>query len=151
MSRCRKKRSRLPKKERPRKMCQQYNGEGARPYLRDQESLSQDEEDKQLLSPSRKKNGKILPPKLKTSFKGGFELGSGGGKGLQYEQVVSPTLTCIVTNIVPVPQVSIDENYPGLVDCLTGGRPYSCVVPSCNQRTYPNMGSMRQHYVRCPP
>ena len=87
MSRCRKKRSRLPKKERPRKMCQQYNGEGARPYLRDQESLSQDEEDKQLLSPSRKKNGKILPPKLKTSFKGGFELGSGGGKGLQYEQV----------------------------------------------------------------
>ena len=68
-------------------MCQQYNGEGARPYLRDQESLSQDEEDKQLLSPSRKKNGKILPPKLKTSFKGGFELGSGGGKGLQYEQV----------------------------------------------------------------
>ena len=74
-------------------MCQQYNGEGARPYLRDQESLSQDEEDKQLLSPSRKKNGKILPPKLKTSFKGGFELGSGGGKGLQYEQVVNSSLT----------------------------------------------------------
>ena len=131
-------------------MCQQYNGEGARPYLGDQESLSQDEEGKELLSPSRKKNGKILPPKLKTSFKGGFELGSGGGKGLQYEQVIiSLRLASVVTNILL--QVSIDENYPGLVDCLTGGRPYSCVVPSCNQRTYPNMGSMRQHYVRCPP
>ena len=112
-------------------MCQQYNGEGAKPYLKDGEIISDGEEDKEFMP--RKKNGKIIPPKLKTNFKGGFELGSGGGKGLQYEQV------------------SIDENYPGLMECLNGGRPYVCVVPTCNQRPYPNMGSMRQHYVRHDP
>ena len=67
-------------------MCQQYNGEGARPYLKDGENISDGEEDEKEFMP-RKKNGKIIPPKLKTNFKGGFELGSGGGKGLQYEQV----------------------------------------------------------------
>ena len=119
-------------KERPRKMCQQYNGEGAKPYLKELIHDSNEEDEKEVV-PSRKKNGKIIPPKLKTSFKGGFELGSGGGKGLQYEQV------------------SMDENYPGLMECLNGGRPYTCVVPSCHQRPYPNMGSMRQHYVRHDP
>lgn len=116
------------RKERPRKMCQQYNGEGAKPYLKNTDEVSNDEDDADFVP--TKKNGKVVPPKLKTNFKGGFELGSGGGKGLQYEQV------------------NIDENYPGLMECLNGGRPYVCVVPSCNQRPYPNMGSMRQHYVR---
>ena len=74
------------RKQRPRKMCQQYNGEGARPYLKDGENISDGEEDEKEFMP-RKKNRKIIPPKLKTNFKGGFELGSGGGKGLQYEQV----------------------------------------------------------------
>ena len=69
-------------------MCQQYNGEGARPYLKDGENISDGEEDEKEFMP-RKKNGKIIPPKLKTNFKGGFELGSGGGKGLQYEQVTA--------------------------------------------------------------
>ena len=119
-------------KERPRKMCQQYNGEGAKPYLIETNCDSNDDDEKEVV-PSRRKNGKIIPPKLKTSFKGGFELGSGGGKGLQYEQV------------------SMDENYPGLMESLNGGRPYTCVVPSCHQRPYPNMGSMRQHYVRHDP
>ena len=68
-------------------MCQQYNGEGAKPYLKDGESISDDENEKEFMP--RKKNGKIIPPKLKTNFKGGFELGSGGGKGLQYEQVTA--------------------------------------------------------------
>ena len=119
-------------KERPRKMCQQYNGEGAKPYFKETNCDSNDDDEKEVV-PSRRKNGKIIPPKLKTSFKGGFELGSGGGKGLQYEQV------------------SMDENYPGLMESLNGGRPYTCVVPSCHQRPYPNMGSMRQHYVRHDP
>ena len=120
-------------KKKPRKMCQQYNGKGAKPYLIESNIASNDDEDENEYIPPRKKNGKIIPPKLKTNFKGGFELGSGGGKGLQYEQV------------------SIDENYPGLMECLDGGRPYTCVVPSCHQRPYPNMGSMRQHYVRHDP
>ena len=116
------------KKEKPRKLCQQYNGEGAKPYLSIRDDLPLGEDDSDFQATQR--NGKIIPPRLKTSVKGGFELGSGGGKGLQYEQV------------------SIDENYPGLMDCLNGSRPYMCVVASCNQRTYPNMGSMRQHYIR---
>ena len=42
-------------------------------------------------------------------------------------------------------QVSIDANYPGLKECLEGGAPYCCVVPSCNQRTYPSVSSVRRH------
>ena len=44
-------------------------------------------------------------------------------------------------------QLSIDEDYPGVMDCLSGGAPYCCVVPSCNRRPYPTLTSMRRHYT----
>ena len=44
-------------------------------------------------------------------------------------------------------QLSIDEDYPGLMECLGGGAPYCCVIPSCNRRTYPTITSMRRHFT----
>jgi len=42
-------------------------------------------------------------------------------------------------------QTSISASYPGLMECLSGGAPYCCVVPSCNKRPYPTMSSIRRH------
>ena len=63
------------------------------------------------------------------------------------DEQVLPLASAASNRVLHYEQVSIDENYPGLMDCLRAGAPYCCVIPSCNGRPYPTLTSMRRHFT----
>ena len=51
----------------------------------------------------------------------------------------------------PLEQLSIDTNIPGLLEGLRAGAPFKCVVPSCVDKFYESLISMKRHYVKHDP
>ena len=54
---------------------------------------------------------------------------------------------CVPGSYSQKEQLSIDVNIPGLLESLEGGGPYSCVIPTCEGKTFQSGSSLKRHYI----